>query len=900
MAAPHPFTLLPLRLAVGLACLSPLAWPTLPAMAAEVATSTRYDVPAGALSDVLLGISRQSGLIISFDPALTQGLNAGPVNGELAADSAIARALRGSGLSFEHQGPGVVTIQRARVQNAPAETAPSSASTTAAPRSVLGTVVAIGTRRTDQTDLDSVSPVDVVTSDKLEASGYADLQQALQATVPSLHYPRTRANGAVAANRTMSLRGLAPDQTLILVNGKRHYASPVVNTGDGFGRGSQAVDISSIPVSAVERVEVLRDGASAQYGSDAIAGVINVVLKERDSGGRAEATYGQMAQGDGLTHVYTGWKGFALPNDGFVTLALEGSKNDFVNMAYKQDTRSWYSGLGLDAGTQAQLENNAPKDWKSGLGTAENYSALANAELPLTDQWSLYGFANYRHRISGNVGPYRLPNSVNNVRAVHPDGYQPWIWSRTDDALLAFGGKYDDPQWGKLDLSATYGRGKVSLGTRHNLNPSYGEDSPTTFYAGKMINEQTNLAADYSRDLDLAWSANPLTLSSGLGYRRESYRLGAGDDESWSDGGLGSVIGAQSWPGFSREAENYGASREVYSAYAGLEGEVIDSLQVGITGRSEHYSDFGSESTGKLSVRYDFTPQVAVRATASTGYRAPSVGQLGYYTSSYTQFGSERLLTLTVPADTALAQAMGAEDLKPERSRNLSAGIVLRPFDNTWLSFDAYHIKVKDRITLSESLNNNAARAILASQGFDEVYGVSFFTNGLDTTSRGFDIVGRQSIDLQAYGKLDLTLAYNRDETKVDKIQSSILGGDIVGRQVLGLITDATPESTLTLGAKYDYRDWSLWLSTTRYGRYGGYNANDPTQDQFFKPAWVTDAALTYKYRDYDFTVGGQNLFGTTPDLNNSVANGGRMTYSSLAPYNPAGAYYYFKVGVNF
>ncbi|TBU90346.1 TonB-dependent receptor [Stutzerimonas kirkiae] len=869
-----------------------------------------YDIAAGPLDRVLLDISRQSGQTISFAPEASR-YSAAPIHGELSTEQAVQHALQGTGLELQvSPGGAFVIVHSGATPTAKPKPKTTGAEVSPAQAPRLGQVVVLGTRRSDVTDLSSPTPVDVVSAERLQSTGFSDLQQALQATVPSINYPRNRANGAVAANRTLSLRGLSPDQTLILINGKRHHVSPVVDTSDGVARSSQAVDISSIPVSAVERVEVLRDGASAQYGSDAIAGVINVVLKERDSGGRAEAQYGELDQGDGLTRNLSAWKGFSLPGDGFLTLSAEGNKTGYTMLAEGYDNRQWY----FDGETAKEEAANGMRDkTKFGLGRSENYSLLGNGEIGLGGGFTGYATANYRHRIAHNTGPFRLPKDDATVRSIFPDGYSVWIWSRTDDAFLTLGSRYQDQTLGNFDLNLTHGWGRVRMGSYNNLNPSYGDDSPTRFYAGRMTTEQTTLALDWNRDLELAFSANPLTLSAGAAHRRETYELGAGDRESWANGGVpildgpnaGNVapVGSQAWAGFSDEVEKYGAKRENWSAYLGLEGEVLDKLQVGLTGRAENYSDFGNSTTGKLSLRYDFTPRIAVRGAYSTGFRAPTVGQQGYYSEVSGRIGQQTPLTLHLPAYTALAQTLGAQELKAEKSQNLSAGIVLRPWGNASLTLDAYRIKVRDRIVLSEILADAQTRATLDSLGLQSIYGVTYFTNGVDTTTHGFDLVGSQHFDLKGYGNLDLTLAYNRNRTSIDSIDQFDSGGAVIGRQVRGLITEGSPKDTLVLSARYAYGDWDFWLSATRYGRYGGYNNQDPSQDQYFDPDWVTDLSVTRRFKSFDVTLGGLNIFDQKPDLNASkmgVDGTGRQTYSSLAAYNPAGAYYYLKVGLDF
>lgn len=361
----------------------------------------------------------------------------------------------------------------AMAATAQAESSGEAASSERSPTQLDAIRVTVGTRRGDQTALQSAAPVDVISAEQLASTGASDLNQALQKAIPSINFPFTRASATVAANKTLSMRGMQPDQVLILVNGKRHHANPVVNTSDGFGRGSQGVDISSIPISAIERVEVLRDGAAAQYGSDAIAGVINIVLKQANDGGGIDTEFGGLTKGDGDYRKYSAWKGFSLPGDGFLTLAAEYEKSGFINLVHATDTRTYYP-------SDSSKEATATRDWKSGIGSYEGHSVLINAGTHVNDKLELYGTVNYRKRESWNIGPYRLPESTSNVLAVYPNGYQPWIIGKTEDRYVIGGAKYSDAALGNFDFSVTYGRSNLELSTVNNLNPSYGANSPTS------------------------------------------------------------------------------------------------------------------------------------------------------------------------------------------------------------------------------------------------------------------------------------------------------------------------------------------------------------------------------------------------------------------------------------
>lgn len=771
-------------------------------------------------------------------------------------------------------------------------------------------VVVLGTRRTDVTALESSAPVDVINAEELQKSGYSNASQALAALVPSFVYPMSNFGAGSSANRSGALRGLSPDQTLVLVNGKRRYASAWVNNKFVYGRGSQAVDLNAIPVAAIERIEVLRDGASAQYGSDAIAGVINIVLKSAAEGGALDAEFSAFTKGDGEQRKISGWKGLALPNDGFLTVSAEASSQDFTNSERGPDLRQYYF-------TGDAREANAPRYWQRGAPESDIYNVAVNGELPLTDSLTAYAFGNFGYREVRQMHPYRPPSGNDVVRAIFPDGYQPYSDTEGDDAGLTLGLRHGDTGSGQFDLSTTYGRNKLTFYTRNSLNPSYGVASPTDFYVGTLENEQFVTDLSYTRDLAVGFLGNPLTLAAGASYRKDTFSETAGDEASWRDGGqrildgpnAGGVApaGAQSFPG--QTIQDVGKfDRDVYGAYLSLENQLTDQLSLGLAGRAEDYSDFGSTVTGKFSARYDFTPAFAVRTTIGTGFRAPTVGQLGFSSSQMltSYVVDERVQYRTLPPSNAAARALGATDLKPEKSDNLAVGVVLRPLDDLSLTVDYYYIKVKDRIALSENLTGAYVQSVLAAAGYPTVYGASYFTNAVDTKSEGVDVVGRYRLALPAAQALTLSASFNYTRTRITDESNPLqsLGLVLIGRQARGLIEEATPETTLNLSANYALGAFSAVLSGKRFGEYKEYHQTSQALDQVYSPQWVLDAAFTYSWNDsIDVTVGANNLLDSYPDQSiASRANyrNGKTEYSNLSPAGFDGRAVYGKVAVKF
>jgi len=914
----HPsprFTLSRLALTLSLSGAAALAVAA-PAGAATLnSTSPRahYDLAAGPLGKVLLDLSQQSGETISFDQNLIQGQRSSAVVGDFTTDEAIARALVDTRLAATRNAQGTIIISPATVPVTSAAPAPAKHNT-AVQLPQLDQVVVLGTHRTDVTALSSSAPVDVIDSQQLERSGATTLNQALERLVPSFNFPQSGGTGLSAWNgKAASLRGLSPDQTLVLVNGKRRHASAYVKVQEDWGYGSQPVDISTIPVSAVDHVEVLRDGASAQYGSDAIAGVVNIVLRKDDSGGHFSTQVGQYSKGDGLSREVNGWKGFKLGDDGFLNLSFDGTLNNPTDRGYP-DTRQYYFN-----GDSREASADRDKIW--GASGMHKFNLAYNGEVGLTDQLRAYSFGTFGRTFNEVKLLYVRPQDNGNVRSIYPDGFMPDLTVRQDDVASTIGLKYDLGEQGRFDLSATYGQNQQQDWISDTVNASLGAASPTHFYNGERINAQSVLNLDYTRDLSFSALNNPVTLSAGVGAIEDRYQLKAGDTASWINGGqpvIGNPVldgagivtpappGAQAYSGLTPGDES-NSSRHSYNAYLDLESQFTDKFQAGLAVRQEHYSDFGSATTGKLSTRYDFTPQIAVRATASTGFRAPALGQQYTSSTSLTFYGNDVFQSRTLPVSSGAAQALGASDLKAEKSRNLSAGLVLRPSHNSDLSIDAYQIGIVDRITPTQNLTGNYVQSILSAAGYSDIASARFFTNAMDTMTRGVDVVGHYRPELSVPGKLELGLGYSKTKTTITHIApnpAALAGTNLVliGRQIQGLIEDASPDSKLVLNALYNWEDWDINLSGVRYGRYTYTHATNPALDQRMSPQWVTNLDIAHHFTDsLTVSVGGNNVFDTHPDkLLPANRSRGVSKYTSLAPDGFNGAFYYLRASYDF
>ncbi|MBK4999735.1 TonB-dependent receptor [Pseudomonas sp. S31] len=769
----------------------------------------------------------------------------------------------------------------------------------------LDPVISVGTHRSDATSLTSSSPVDVITSEQLQRAPGTGLSGILQNLLPSFHFPQAMQQAdAVYSVGGGSLRGLPPGETLVLVNGKRRHTSPILNIGSVYDRGSTSVDLNAIPVSAIDHVEVLRDGASAQYGSDAIAGVINVVLKERDSGGGVSTRIGQYTKGDGLRKSYGGWKGFALPGDGFLTLSVDGLDKQRTQSA-ASDERHFYNADGS--------EIPFDRHWATGDSAADRYSFAANADMGLSDALRTYATATYSYnRVRANT-PFVTPLNANNRRDVYPSGYVPEVTLKTEDISATTGLKYDAGNWGRFDFSVNHGENRSRYYRPVTLNPTYVDASDTTKnYSGQFRFYQNNATLDYVNDLELAGLAHPFTVNTGIAWRNERFEELAGDDKSWQTGDYRNANGSTPNPGSGYRPSDEGVyKRNVLGIYGGVEHQLTDKLNLGVTGRVERYSDFGSTSTGKFSARYDFTPRVALRGTISSGYRAPSLSQMGYQrTDGQILAGTDYYSLIHMfPADSAAARALGATDLKPEKSTSYSLGLVLRPTDTSSITIDAYKIALRDRVVLTENLTGSRVRDILSQAGYDTIIGASYFTNGMDTETKGIDIVGKQQLDLHTLGRLDLSAAFNAGRTKVTDVANipQLAGTDNIpiGRRIISLAEDAAPNNKLRLEARHSYGPWHTTLAATRYGTYSlKAPEGQESYDKSYSPQWVTDLDVAFDVsKNLTLSVGGNNLFNTHPDKSTGASrstSGNLVKYAHIVPDGAEGTFYYVNLDYQF
>ncbi len=757
----------------------------------------------------------------------------------------------------------------------------------------LDTVIVTGTRVADRTVAESQSPIDIITPEALQSTGTSELATALSRALPSLNFPRPALTDGTSGIRPAQLRGLSPDQVLVLVNGKRRHTSAMINVNGSIGRGSSAVDINAIPIAAIERVEVLRDGASAQYGSDAIAGVVNIVLKGSGEGGSLAVDYGQYSAGDGNKYQLSGDTGVSFA-DGRGSLHLAGqiSQQDESNRAGP------YQGTAPNTGNFPDI---GEKTFIVGDPRVDATAASANLNFNFSDNVTGYANALLSNRDITSFAFYRSPNHSGQsalLAQFYPNGFVPQINQYSKDRSLVAGVKGSTESGWTWDVSVNHGENTLDFHTRNSLNYSLGTTSPTSFYDGTLKYQQDIFNADITKALD--WGlAYPVTLSFGGEYRREKWEQTAGELNSYTGSG------AQGFGGFTPTNEVHN-DRHNYAVYAGLEADLTEKFSAGLTGRYEDYSDFGDKFSGKLSARYAFTDKVALRATASTGFRAPSLAQQSYQavTSSITDgvFYEKG----TFPTTSLAAQALGAAPLKAESSTSYSVGLVLQPVDRLYVTVDAYQIDIDDRIVLSSNINTTpAAAALLSGLGLPQVTQFAYFTNGLDTRTRGVDFVSSYTVPFSA-SSLELTAAYSYNETEVKKFSASPavfsalgISQSLIGRDEIGRIEDSFPSDKGILSGTWRSDRWELGLSATRYGSYTVRNSASASRDQTYGAKWIVDASASFKPgENWKLTVGADNLLNEYPDRVENALNStyGMMPYSNYSPFGFNGAYVYGRI----
>ncbi|PIG29344.1 iron complex outermembrane receptor protein [Janthinobacterium sp. 35] len=757
------------------------------------------------------------------------------------------------------------------------------------------TVSVVGSRRVASSATDTMVPVDIIPISRVaEQGGQFDLAQSLQYISPSFN--STRQSGADGADLVDSaaLRGLGSDQTLVLVNGKRRHTTALVNLFGARNRGNTGTDMNAIPLLAIKNVQVLRDGAAAQYGSDAIAGVIDIELK-KSLGCEAVAGYSQYSAGDGKNYMTSAYCGIALGDKG--TLAITGEY--------------------LDRGRS----NRADADSMRIIGDtkSENKTLYVNGDYATSGTGKLYFTAGAQTRDASSaafgrdgIGSKDIP--ARNSAAMYPDGFVPFINGKIDDQYATVGHRSQIGEW-HADFSQTYGYNKMRYDVSHTLNASIANldlmnggkgVSASSFDAGGFSFQQLTSNADFSRYYDTVMRG--MNVAFGAEYRSEEYKIMAGEPGSYSDVdgvGVGGNGRSQGFPGF-QPSDVTKAKRHSIAAYGDVELDWTERLKTQAALRYEKFSDFGATVTGKLAASYKVAPNVLLRGSASTGFRAPSLQQV-YFSSTFTDFvGGVATDVVLAPNGGAVANAAGIPKLKEEKSTSFTFGTTWTPTQAISVTADLYNIKIKDRIVLSGRFNAGNypdLGARLAQLGVTEA---QFFVNSVDTRTRGLDLTASHKGEL-AGNRLNTFLALNLSKTEVTKVKTpaSLTGFEdvLLSERERLFIEQGGPRAKATLG--FDYITGKLesdlriiYFGPQTLGTFSGTAKGVPNA----RYAAKTSADLSFTYsinKNTKLTFGGNNIFNVKPTTQNAEETDNGFKYDSVQ-FGLNGASYFGRLWVKF
>lgn len=796
---------------------------------------------------------------------------------------------------------------------------PQAGQSNAASEPAASEIIVTGSRGQPRTVMNSATPIDSLSAADLAKTGKPGVISALQNLAPSFEVPARAGGGTAFVVSAGGLRSLNPDQTLVLVNGTRRHLTPLLNTANQLFSGSDPVDLDMIPSSAIGHIEVLRDGAAAQYGSDAVAGVINIILKDTE-GGYINGSFGQnYDRSDGKLYQLQGVYGMKLGDAGMLNLSATYKQQGQANRA-----------VPVDPGVQLYPRVNGqpdPREATINRLITTNYGTLPVTQVTLGDNAhydlggvELYAFGTFSQRSSTIPYSFQSANTVNALPQIYPNGFRSYFHIDEYDFQQAAGLRGDVSGW-HYDLSLTGGMDRARERSDNNINASLGPTSPTSFYLGTLSTSLWAATLDVTRTLDLG-DLGKIDISLGAQDRGESFSIDAGDPSSYAVGdyvipagqpfaGQHPSAGALSTPGF--QPGNAGTwRRNVAAVYAEADWKPSERLYVGTALRYEHYDDSsGSSVVGKIDGRYQLTDGLALRGSVGNSFHAASLAQQ-HYSVTNTQFatnGSGTLVqTVFLPADAPAAKALGATPLRPEKSWNYSLGLTFKPLTRLDVTIDAYQIDLKHRVLQSGLLSGPAVNAILIANGLQPNQSISYFTNGVDTRSRGVDVVASYALDLRALGRLHINAAYSYNKTDITRInpnppQLFSLGSSYVLLDAAsqGYLTQTIPNHKLIAGATLNGPKFDVTLRETYVGSYSIIN-NNPTLSRTFSPTFTTDLEVGYHLTPMlELFAGANNLFNRYPSRNAvNIPTLGSEFYPRQSPIGFTGGFYYVRAQMNF
>ncbi|MBF4463806.1 TonB-dependent receptor [Flavobacterium sp. LC2016-12] len=782
---------------------------------------------------------------------------------------------------------------------------------------ILNDVVVVGSRNAKRTVVNSAVPIDVINvKDVTTQSGKLEINELLQYVAPSFNANKQSGSDGADHVDPASLRGMGPDQTLVLINGKRRHQSSLINLFGTRGRGNTGTDLNAIPAASIKRIEILRDGAAAQYGSDAIAGVINIVTNDNVNELTGSVTYGVFntnAKGDFLPGT-PNTKGFRLDQDGNGN--SYGKDQDFdggsVKIAANYGTSIGSKGGYVNVTGEFLNKNKTLRpsyDFRKGFGDAEiqGVNLFANIAIPISDKTEFYAFGGSNFR---NTDAYAFTRNDGErvVEEIYPGGYTPRITSKINDNSIAAGIRTETSGGWKLDFSNTLGQNKFQYDIKGTLNASLEENSPTEFDAGghSLLQNTTNF--DVSKNYADVMSG--FNIAFGTEFRVEQFKIFAGEEGSYTtydtngqpitdpttqSAPIDPISGeprpgsSQGFPGYS-PANEVNESRTNFSLYTDAELDVTEGFMVSGAVRFENYSDFGSTLNGKLASRVKLSDHINARGSISTGFRAPSLAQI-YYNLRFTNFNASGATeVLLAPNDSPVTRAFGIEKLNEEKAVNASLGLT-GTFGDFTATVDGYYIKVKDRIVLTgyfdaSSLNLGVSEA-------------QFFANGVDTSTHGLDLVfsWKKTYD---FGNIGATLVGNINDMKIDEVKNGNLDADtFFGKREKAFLLASAPDSKFGLNLTYSKNKFDGGLAFTRFSKVVLVDYND--EDDVYNPRLVTDLTLGYRLnKNLKLSIGSNNLFNVYPTKQDEQGNTEAGGYWDAVQMGFSGAYYYARLGFNF
>ena len=820
-----------------------------------------------------------------------------------------------------------------------------------------------GTRKEGMSPTETLSPIDLISSESLTRQATFSLTESLTQIAPSLNTQRFPIADGTAFVRPVTLRNLSPDHTLVLVDGTRRHRSALVNLQlaplGTVNQGSQGVDFASFPSAAIKRVEVLRDGASAQYGSDAIAGVVNVILKDADEGFTISGQYGEYDKdGDGQRSVVSANGGLSLGGNGFLNLTGEYATTDTTSRGQARPDAASVADI---VGKSEVPYNGLGQRW--GDPELDSYTGVFNTAYNVSENLELYGNGSYYYNETKGGFFYRTPvlpgdgnlevparntlevvgedgkvldasqelvNSItsqglnpsnylvpdasspsgyilrNPIYTEFPGGYSPIFGADITDTFLVLGARGEfgnsDLSW---DLRGRYGENEVKYNLKNSINPSLGSLSPTDFEPGTLTQEESGVNLDFVKTFD----NNPANLGFGFEWRRETYKISTGDQASIEVGPTYAQfgVGSDGFQGFFPDSAGSWDS-DSWATYLDLETEITDKLSGAMAMRYENFEEYGTTLDWKFSARYDFTDTFALRATANTGFRAPTPGQVHTLNVTTTADSSGNLIPSgTYPIDNPVAQVLGATDLENETSNSYTAGIVWTPVDKLSITVDYYDISIEDRMALSSNTISQQDVDELKAQGYPDAEllldsNANYFTNGFDTQVTGVDLAITTWHDIGA-GTLTTDMRHNHNKQEISNVKTNAIDQSRVYD-----LENQVPEDRSVLSFIYDLGGFSGLLRANYYGNWQttpglfGDGSDSKANTYHYNDAVLVDLELSYTFAEhYTATIGGQNIFDEYPDKEGD----GTLqflgdVYAVTSPFGFNGAFWYARVSASF